>query len=164
MLLPTNINLWEISPGTSLLWKTSGGPSRVCGCSPMVARWDSQTWPCACLLAPDTRGFHEVELDFNFLKIEHTFPRPWIPGQQFGNPFWDWPQNTNFAFIFVFGYGIAAAEEHGLKDSLQHGRWFYLIAGCIFSGIKSWTIKLEELLKDGPYHWAYVHIAKGTIR
>ena len=36
-----------------------------------------------------------------------------------GGPFWDWPNNFNYFLIFVFGYGIAAAEEHGLKDLLQ---------------------------------------------
>ena len=67
----------------------------------------------------------------------------------------------NFAFIFVFGFAIAAAEERGLKDYLQRGRWFYLVVGCILSGIKSWIsmFKLEESLKDGDYE-----VIKGTTR
>ena len=67
----------------------------------------------------------------------------------------------NFAFIFVFGFAIAAAEERGLKDYLQRGRWFNLVVGCILSGIKSGisVFKLEESLKDGNYE-----VIKGTTR
>ena len=77
-----------------------------------------------------------------------------MPGQQLGNPFWDWPNNFNYFFIFVFGYGIAAAEEHGLKDLLQQGRWFYLVAGCVFSGIRSW-MSIEQMLSDHWTEWPY---------
>ena len=84
-------------------------------------------------------------------------------GGQLGNPFWDWPNNINYTFIFVFGFGIAAAEEHGLKDVLHRGRWFYLVAGCVFSGIKSWVFKLEQALRDGPYYWTY-QLTNGTTR
>ena len=135
----------------------------------MVARWSAQNWYRPCPLASHTGGLHEVQLDFNLSKIEHIIPRPWIPNQQFGNPFWDWPQNFNFAFIFVFGFAIVAGEEHGLKDSLQRGRWFYFVTGCIFSGIKSGmsTLKLDAggcKQEFGPYHWTYVHIIAGTMR
>ena len=86
-----------------------------------------------------------------------------MPGQQLGNPFWDWPNNFNYIFIFVFGYGIAAAEEGGLQDVLGRGRWFYFVAGCVFSGIKSWMFKLEQILSGGPYHWTY-GIINGTTK
>ena len=86
-----------------------------------------------------------------------------MPGQQLGNPFWDWPNNFNYIFIFVFGFGIAAAEEHGLKDVLSRGRWFYLFVGCLFSGVKSWMFELEEVLSDSPYYWTY-GIINGTLR
>ena len=64
----------------------------------------------------------------------------------------------NFAFIFVFGFAIAAAEERGLKDYLQRGRWFYLVVGCILSGIKSWIYMFNED-EDG-----YFEVIKGTTR
>ena len=86
-----------------------------------------------------------------------------MPGQQLGNPVWDWPNNFNYIFVFVFGFGIAAAEEHGLKDSLHNGRWFYLMAGCVFSGFKSWMFKLEEAMSDGSYYWAF-GIINGTTK
>ena len=86
-----------------------------------------------------------------------------MPGQQLGNPLWDWPNNFNYIFVFVFGFGIAAAEEHGLKDSLHSGRWFYLVAGCVFSGFKSWMFKLEEALSEDSYYWAY-GIINGTTK
>ena len=77
-----------------------------------------------------------------------------MPEQFLGIPFWDWPNNFNYTFIFVFGYGIAAAEEHGLKDLLQRGQWFYLVAGCVFSGIKSW-MSIEQMLSDHWTEWTY---------
>ena len=86
-----------------------------------------------------------------------------MPGQQLGNPVWDWPNNFNYIFVFVFGFGIAAAEEHGLKDALHSGRWFYLVAGCVVSGFKSWMFKLEEAMSDGSYYWAY-GIINGTTK
>jgi len=97
-----------------------------------------------------------------WLLIPEIFMRPWMGGQ-LGNPFWDWPNNINYTFIFVFGFGIAAAEEHGLKDVLHRGRWFYLVAGCVLSGIKSWIFKMEQALRDGPYYWTY-QITNGTTR
>ena len=68
------------------------------------------------------------------------------------------PRIFNFAFIFVFGFAIAAAEERGLKDYLQRGRWFYLVVGCILSGIKSWIYMFNED-EDG-----YFEVIKGTTR
>ena len=92
--------------------------------------------------------------------------RPWIAEQQGlagANPLWDWPNNFNYMFIFVFGFGITAAEEHGVKESFQRGRWFYLVAGCIFSGFKTALPMLAERLTDGPYPWTYA-IIDGTFK
>ena len=36
-----------------------------------------------------------------------------------------------FIFIFVFGYGIMAADEHGMKEVIKKGRWYNLIIGKI---------------------------------
>ena len=90
--------------------------------------------------------------------------RPWIPGQEFGNPFWDWPQNFNFVFVFVIGYAVAAAEKHGLRDFLQKGRWFYFVTGFLLNAIKPWTFfTLKGLMTSSPYPWTY-HILDGTLR
>ena len=125
----------------------------------MVAWWDAQTWISAGSLASYTRGFYEVEKDCRFSKILFPFPRPWI--NSLATRFGIGHRIFNFAFIFVFGFAIAAAEERGLKDYLQRGRWFYLVVGCILSGIKSGisVFKLQESLKDGEYK-----VIKGTTR
>ena len=79
------------------------------------------------------------------------------------NPLWDWANNFNYMFIFVFGYAITAAEEHGVKDSFERGRWFYLFAGCIFSSLKMPLPKLGEQLAEGPLTWTY-GIIDGTLK
>ena len=90
--------------------------------------------------------------------------RPWMKGQDFGNPFWDWPQNFNFVFVFVIGYAVAAAEKHGLRDFLQKGRWIYFPTGFLLSAIKPWTFfMLKGPMTNSPYPWTY-HILNGTLR
>ena len=37
--------------------------------------------------------------------------------------------DIKFIFIFVLGFGITAADEHGMKDVIRKGRWFNLIIG-----------------------------------
>ena len=66
-------------------------------------------------------------------------------------------------FMFVFGFGITAAEEHGLKESFERGKWFYFVGGCIFGGFKTSLPKLAEGLTDGPYPWTY-GIIDGTLK
>ena len=87
-----------------------------------------------------------------------------MKGQDFGNPFWDWPQNFNFVFAFVIGYAVAAAEKHGLRDFLQIGRWIYFATGFLLSAIKPWTFfMLKGPMTNSPYPWTY-HILNGTLR
>ena len=90
--------------------------------------------------------------------IATKYFRPWIHDQQApagANPLWDFPNTFNYMFVFAFGYVITAAEEHGLKESFERGRWFYFVIGCIFSGFKTSLPKLGEPLADGPYPWTY---------
>ena len=87
-----------------------------------------------------------------------NFSRPWILDQQGlagANPLWDWPNNFNYMFIFVFGYAITATEELGVRESLRGGRWFYFVAGLIISSLKMSMSKLGEQLANGPHPWAY---------
>ena len=87
-----------------------------------------------------------------------------MKGQDFGNPFWDWPQNFNFVFVFVIGYAVAAAEKHGLGDFLQKGRWIYFVSGFLLSVFKPWTFfMLKGPMTNSPYPWTY-HILNGTLR
>ena len=37
--------------------------------------------------------------------------------------------DLKFIFIFVLGYGITAADEHGMEEVVRRGRWLYLAAG-----------------------------------
>jgi hypothetical protein len=59
--------------------------------------------------------------------------RPWLPGQ-LGNPFIDIANNFNYIFIFLFGYAITAADEHGLREVARRGRWVYLagLQKCLY--------------------------------
>ena len=45
--------------------------------------------------------------------------------------------DVKFIFIFVIGYGIAAADEHGMKEVIRKGRWYNLIIGEF---IEHWDI------------------------
>ena len=37
--------------------------------------------------------------------------------------------DLGFIFIFVIGYGITAADEHGMKEVIRKGRWYYFVIG-----------------------------------
>ena len=58
-------------------------------------------------------------------------------GEHLGNPLMDWGNNFNYGFIFFLGFAITAAEEDGLGDVMQQGRWKYLLAGFLFSFLRS---------------------------
>ena len=74
--------------------------------------------------------------------------RHWLPAQ-LGNPALDIANNFNYIFIFLFGYAITAADEHGLKEVVARGRWLYLVLGIIFSGVKSTSWIVEDDLTTG---------------
>ena len=35
----------------------------------------------------------------------------------------------NFMLVFLLGFGIAAADDHGMKEVVRKGRWYYLVSG-----------------------------------
>ena len=37
--------------------------------------------------------------------------------------------DIKFIFIFVLGYGIMVADDHGMKEVVRRGRWFNFIGG-----------------------------------
>ena len=45
------------------------------------------------------------------------------------NIIFDLCNDIKFIFIFVIGYGITAADEHGMKEVIRKGRWYYLASG-----------------------------------
>ena len=57
--------------------------------------------------------------------------RFWFPDGRlwFFGVFTDLCNDVKFIFIFVIGYGIAAADEHGMKEVIRKGRWYNLIIG-----------------------------------
>ena len=71
------------------------------------------------------------------LLLRPTFPdgRLW-----FFSVFMDLCNDLNYITIFVIGFGITAADEHGMKEVIKRGRWFNLIIGK--SNIRNVVIKL----------------------
>ena len=47
----------------------------------------------------------------------------------FFGAFTDLCNDIKFIFIFVIGYGITAADEHGMKEVIRKGRWYYFVIG-----------------------------------
>ena len=45
------------------------------------------------------------------------------------NIIFDVCNDFKFLFIFIFGYGLQAGDEHGMKSIIRKGRWYYLIIG-----------------------------------
>ena len=43
--------------------------------------------------------------------------------------YWTIVISNAFIFIFVIGFGLAAADEHDLKNVIKKGRWFNLVIG-----------------------------------
>ena len=60
--------------------------------------------------------------------------RPTFPDGQlwFFSVFMDLCNDLNYIIIFVVGFGITAADEHGMKEIIKRGRWFNLIIGNSF--------------------------------
>lgn len=57
--------------------------------------------------------------------------RNWFPDGRlwFFGVFTDLCNDVKFIFIFVIGYGMAAADEHGMKEVIRKGRWYNLVIG-----------------------------------
>ena len=47
----------------------------------------------------------------------------------FFGAFTDLCNDVKFIFIFVIGYGMAAADDHGMKEVIRKGRWYNLVIG-----------------------------------
>ena len=64
-----------------------------------------------------------------------------------GTLLWDWRNNFNYTFIFMFGYVITSADEAGMRNILKRGQWLYLILGLLLGVFYSitWLILPEEL-------------------
>ena len=45
------------------------------------------------------------------------------------NLIFDICNDINFILVFLLGYGLAAADDHGLKEVIKNGRWYNLVAG-----------------------------------
>ena len=39
--------------------------------------------------------------------------------------------DINFILVFLLGYGMAAADDHGMKEVIKKGRWYNLVAGIL---------------------------------
>ena len=37
--------------------------------------------------------------------------------------------DINFILVFLLGYGMAAADDHGMKEVIKKGRWYNLVTG-----------------------------------
>ena len=57
--------------------------------------------------------------------------RPTFPDGNlwFFSVFMDLCNDLNYIIIFVIGFGITAADEHGMKEVIKRGRWYNLIIG-----------------------------------
>ena len=45
------------------------------------------------------------------------------------NLIFDICNDVNFILVFLLGYGLAAADDHGIKEVIKKGRWYNLVAG-----------------------------------
>jgi len=73
--------------------------------------------------------------------------RNWFPDGNlwFFGFFTDICNDIKFIFIFVMGFGLAAADEHDLKNVIKKGRWFNLVIGTIILTIYSGNFFLEYI-------------------
>ena len=57
--------------------------------------------------------------------------RFWFPDGRlwFFGAFTDLCNDVKFIFIFVIGYGMAAADDQGMKEVIRRGRWYNIIIG-----------------------------------
>ena len=37
--------------------------------------------------------------------------------------------DINYIIVFVIGFGITVADEHGMKEVIKKGRWYNLVIG-----------------------------------
>jgi len=65
---------------------------------------------------------------------------------------------VNYVIIFVIGFAITVADEHGMKEVIRRGRWFNLIIGSLINFLHSFIFLPIPL----PSPWPL--IVKGIIR
>ena len=52
--------------------------------------------------------------------------------------------DINFILVFLLGFGIAAGDDHGMREVIRKARWYNLVTGNIY--IKS--IILPKIIKS----------------
>ena len=45
----------------------------------------------------------------------------------------DFCNQLNYITIFLLGFGLTAADDHGMKEVIKRGRWFNLIIGKLYT-------------------------------
>ena len=89
---------------------------------------------------------------------------------------WKFPLSFNFVFdicndfkflfIFIIGYGLQAADEHGMKDVIKKGRWYNFITGkeinllslfnpIISPGTLLLSIYSSRFIVEPEYQWTF---------
>ena len=60
-----------------------------------------------------------------------AFLRPFFPDGNlwFFSVFMDLCNDINYIIVFVIGFGITVADEHGMKEVIKKGRWYNLVIG-----------------------------------
>merc|ERR1711953_1270983 len=68
-----------------------------------------------------------------FIGLVEVALRPYFPDGNFWffSVFGDICNDFKFIFVFVLGYGITAADEHGMKEVIRRSRWYNFLGGTL---------------------------------
>ena len=64
--------------------------------------------------------------------------------------------DVKFIFIFVIGFGIAAADDHGMKEVIKKGRWWNLIIGTLILTIYAGNFLLEGVFAYSEFFFYFL--------